>query len=101
MRVFDYYEPGGLLRPISVSLRFMLTVRSSVDVQCTRFYTLGGGSPEVGLICDSSNKGQPACVCGAGTVLSIMVVSPLSLLPSLQNNFNFRTLSKIRKGDSQ
>ncbi|XP_062499169.1 complement C3-like [Corticium candelabrum] len=45
VRVFDYYQP---------------------DVQCTRLYTLGGGSPELSLICDSSNKGQPACVCGAG-----------------------------------
>ena len=60
----------------------MLSVRT-VDVQCTRLYTLGGGSPELSLICDSSNKGQPACVCGAGTVLSILAVTLLSLVPSL------------------
>jgi hypothetical protein len=45
IKAYDYYEP---------------------DVECTDFYTLGGGSPELGLICDRKNQKSPACVCGAG-----------------------------------
>jgi hypothetical protein len=61
------------------------------EIQCTKFFSLGSGSPKLSVICsDNGNQKDPLCVCGAGRCPKLEPIDDRLCSACARHNFVYK-----------